>query len=79
MNRVFGFTLAAGIVLVAASACVENKGTLFVQAVMAPPVAMAGAACTYDPQPTSPIMRDLPCACANRCAAENICAGVRHL
>lgn len=56
MNRVIGFTLAAGIVLAAASACVENKGSLYVQAVMAPPIAMAGVACSYDPQPTSPII-----------------------
>jgi hypothetical protein len=56
MNRVIGFTLATGIAFAAASACVENKGSLYVQAVMAPPAAMAGAACQYDPQPTSPML-----------------------
>lgn len=56
MNRVIGFALASAGVLVVASACVENKGSLFVQAVMAPPVAQAGMACVYDPQPTSPII-----------------------
>src|SRR5581483_4395898 len=56
MNRVIGFALASAGVLVVASACVENKGSLFVQAVMAPPIAQAGMACIYDPQPTSPII-----------------------
>ena len=57
MKRLLGYTLATGFALVvAASACVENKGTLFVQGVMLPPVAMAGAACIYDPQPTSTLL-----------------------
>jgi hypothetical protein len=53
MKRFIGGVLAAGIVLTVASACVENKGTLFVQGVMAPPIAMAGTGCIFDPQATS--------------------------
>lgn len=57
MKRLVGYTLATGFaLLVAAGACVENKGTLFVQGVMLPPTAMAGAACIYDPQPTSTLL-----------------------
>lgn len=56
MNRFLGFTIAAGVgLVVAASSCVENKGTLYVQGVMLAPVAQAGMACTYDPQPTAPL------------------------
>jgi len=55
MNRLIGCTLATGVVLTIASACVENKGTLYVQGVMLPPIAMAGAACVFDPQPTAPL------------------------
>lgn len=58
MNRLIGSSLAAGIALVIASACVENKGTLYVQGVMLPPVAMVGMACLFDPQPTAALQLD---------------------
>jgi hypothetical protein len=53
MKRTIGSLLAVGAALAVASACVENKGSLQVKGVMAPPTPMAGANCTYDPQATS--------------------------
>jgi hypothetical protein len=53
MNRWIGRTLAAGAVAVVVTACVENKGSIFVQGIMAPPTPQVGQACTYAPQASS--------------------------
>jgi len=53
MNRWIGAALAACVVTVVGTACVENKGIIFVQGVMAPPVPQQGQACTYTPQSSS--------------------------
>lgn len=56
MNRLFGGALAAGLVAVVTTACVENRESIFVQGVMAPPTPQTGQACSYAPQGSSSVL-----------------------
>ena len=53
MNRWIGGALAVGVVAAVATACVENKGSIYVQGIMAPPIPQPGQPCTYTPQASS--------------------------
>lgn len=57
MKRIWGPALAAvAVSVVAVSACVSNDGSLFIQGVLAPPIAGADGTCLYTPTAAGPFI-----------------------